>query len=99
MINGEKRGDLVRLPLWSELAGTCIDVTVNDVFTSIQVNKSVLRYINESIEAKIIQQVRDEAVGRTIGILHNDNPVKPIVIRFVNENNTIQKLNRENKHH
>jgi len=80
----EVSSKLERLDLWSEIIGEYLGTYTIDRFTYVQIGKKHLMFDNNSNEIETIRnQLRNDFIYRTVGILRTDYPEEPLIVRFI----------------
>jgi len=79
----QQENDLHLAP-WCEVIGTFGGCITNDNFLYIKINGSLFAFPRESDEALNVREKLDEnLVGKKVGILRTDEPARPLLIRFI----------------
>ena len=75
---------LERLDFWSEIIGTYLGTYFIDCFTYVRIGKKTLVFDSNSKETETLRnQLKNELVNQTVGILRTDYPQAPLVVRLV----------------
>ena len=74
----------VRLPLWSEVVGVFNGLSSDDSRIYINIGNKKLYIPKESIESETaVDNLHQGLIGHKIGLLHTDEPMKPLVVRLI----------------
>jgi hypothetical protein len=74
----------LHLALWCEVIGTFGGCITNGNFLYIKINGSLFTFPIESNEVLYVREKLDEnLIGKKVGILHTDEPARPLLIRFI----------------
>lgn len=74
----------IKLNIWSEVVGTDDGLVIEENFTHLRINSSVISFPNGTKEATLVRQFFNEnMVGRKIGVLRTDLADKPLLFRIV----------------
>jgi hypothetical protein len=91
-LGGKKVSNEIRemkLQLWQEIIGECIkfEAKQNQVAITLRVYGQKIRiaYDRNSKEGIILRRLGRKLVGRRLGILRTDDPLKPIVLRIMSK--------------
>ena len=74
------------LPLWTEIVGVFCRVLSDDSYLYVKIENKLLCFAKESVESNIVQEkLRHDLIGRKIGLLRTDEPMKPLRVRVIDK--------------
>lgn len=80
----KQRENEPHLTPWSEVVVIYNGLVIEEHFTRVKINGNMISFPNGSKEATLLQQfLKENMVGRNIGILRTDLPDKPHLIRLI----------------
>ena len=75
---------LERLDLWSEIVGEYLGTYTIDRFTYVRIGKKHLMFDSNSKEIETIRnQLKNDFIDQTVGILCTDYPEAPLIVRII----------------
>ena len=75
---------LERLDLWSEIIGEYLGTYTLDCFTYVRIGKKHLMFDSKSKEIETIRnQLKNDFIDQTVGILRTDYPETPLIVRLI----------------
>lgn len=75
---------LERLDLWSEIIGEYLGTYTIDRFTYVRIGKKHLMFDSNSKEIETIRnQLKNDFIDQTVGILRTDYPETPLIVRLI----------------